>query len=119
MRQSLDAACELVTKGYHEFAISRAYYAMFYGVEAVLLTKDLRFAKHKGVISAFGEHFVRRGLFTTEHARMLADAFEDRAEGDYDFLASFTRDEADTALTRAAHFCSDIEQYLRKPSASR
>jgi len=110
--QSVDAARELMGKGYYEFAVSRAYYAMFYATEALLMSKDLRFAKHKGVIAAFGEHYVKTGLFTQEHATMLTDAFEDRAEGDYDFMASFSREEAQSALEKAARFCTDIERYL-------
>lgn len=112
-RQSLDAARELLNKGFHEFAVSRAYYGMFYAAEALLLSRDLRFAKHKGVIAAFGEHFVKPGTFSQEHAKMLTDAFEDRTEGDYDFLASFTKLEAESALDKAVRFCLDIEQYFR------
>ena len=39
-----------------EFAIGRAYYAMFYIAEALPDEKDLRFSKHSGVHGAFGEH---------------------------------------------------------------
>ncbi len=45
------------------FAVSRAYYAMFYLVSAVLLTKGLNFSKHQAVVAAFGQHFVKTGIF--------------------------------------------------------
>ena len=34
-QKSLDASQELMEKGFYDFAISRAYYAMFYVAEAV------------------------------------------------------------------------------------
>lgn len=40
----------LLDDGDYESSLSRAYYAMFYSVEAVLLTKELSFSSHKGVI---------------------------------------------------------------------
>ena len=35
------------------FSVSRAYYAIFYLVSAILLTKDLNFSKHQAVVAAF------------------------------------------------------------------
>ncbi|PIY16639.1 MAG: hypothetical protein COZ15_05010 [Elusimicrobia bacterium CG_4_10_14_3_um_filter_49_12_50_7] len=45
----------------YDGAVSRAYYAMFYCAEALLLTKDLRFSKHSAVHSAFGQYFAKTG----------------------------------------------------------
>jgi uncharacterized protein (UPF0332 family) len=39
--QSVQAAKELVDKGYHDFAASRAYYAAFYAATAVLLSEGV------------------------------------------------------------------------------
>ncbi len=52
---SLDAARVLRVAGYHGFAASRAYYAMFYAAQALLLSLGLSFSKHSGVIAAFGQ----------------------------------------------------------------
>jgi uncharacterized protein (UPF0332 family) len=43
---SLAAAKILDAQGYHGFAASRAYYAMFYIVEAFLLGQGLAFSRH-------------------------------------------------------------------------
>lgn len=40
----------------YDFASSRAYYAVFYSLEAILLTKGLSFSKHSGAINAFNRH---------------------------------------------------------------
>ena len=44
--QSIGAAEALRREGYFDFAASRAYYAMFYAVEALHLSKGFSFSKH-------------------------------------------------------------------------
>ncbi len=43
---SLQAAQLLTDQGYHDFAMSRAYYAMFYIAQAFLVGEGLTFSKH-------------------------------------------------------------------------
>lgn len=60
-RRSLAAAERLLRDGDHDFAVSKAYFAMFYAAQALLLTRDIRRSKHSGIIAAFNEQFVREG----------------------------------------------------------
>jgi uncharacterized protein (UPF0332 family) len=57
-KESLEVAEDLFKSKHYGFSASRSYYAMFYATEAVLLTKNLSFSKHKAVVSAFGKEFV-------------------------------------------------------------
>ncbi len=57
-RQSQKAAAKLLRGGFYNFAASRAYYAMFYITQALLLSKGLSFSSHSAVIAAFGKEFV-------------------------------------------------------------
>jgi len=93
-------------------SVSRSYYAMFYCTEALLLTKDLKFSSHKGVISAFGEHFVKSGLFPKEIRRMLQKAFDQRQKSDYSYQAAVTREDAEQTLKDARDFETKARQYL-------
>jgi len=45
-RRSLAATERLLADGDSDFAVSRAYYAMFYVARALLLTRDIRRSKH-------------------------------------------------------------------------
>ena len=45
----MKSAMLLIKDGDYESAVSRVYYAMFYCVEAVLLTKGLSSSSHKAV----------------------------------------------------------------------
>lgn len=47
-------------------AVNRAYYAIFYAANALLVTKGLERSKHSGVIAAFRQHFVKTGLIEPE-----------------------------------------------------
>ena len=60
--ESLDIARLLVSISHFAVAASRAYYAMFYLAETLLLTKGLTYSSHAAVIGAFGLHFAKAGL---------------------------------------------------------
>jgi uncharacterized protein (UPF0332 family) len=80
--RSLHAAGRLLDAGDHDFAVSRAYYAMFYAARALLLTRNIRRAKQSGVLAAFNSEFIRSGELPADLFGLLRDGFEDRAEGD-------------------------------------
>ena len=82
-RRSLRSARNILDDGDHDFAMSRAYYAMFYAATAALLSQGIKRAKHSGVIAAFGQHLVKPGKVATEHQGALQAAFRDRSAGDY------------------------------------
>lgn len=113
-KESFEAAKKLFADGYFDFSVSRAYYAMFYMTEAILLTKDLSFSKHSGVISAFGEHFVKPGIIHKKYHQSLRDAFRARNIGDYAHTEEITKEEADSILVSAEDFLKEIEDYLKK-----
>ena len=97
-----------------ESSVSRAYYAMFYCAEAVLLTKNLSFSSHKGVISAFGEHFIKTGIFPKEFGRELNRAFEKRQIGDYEYTSLISDEDAEEILNSGKQFINAIENWLDK-----
>jgi len=101
---SLAAARLLREAGYHGFAASRPYYAMFYVAEAILLGKGLSFSKHAAVVAAFGEHFVKAGIVPAHFHRYLIHAMEVRHAGDYGALDEVTPDESAEQIARAAEF---------------
>ncbi len=101
---SLSAARLLFEQGYTGFAASRAYYTMFYVVEAFLEGEGLSFSKHSAVIAAFGQHFVRAGKIPAEFHRYLIEAEGLRHSGDYGGLESVTRDQSSAQIDRAQRF---------------
>src|SRR4030065_794808 len=64
-------------------AVNRIYYALFYAVTALLLTKGLSSAKHGGAMALFTEHFVKTGRIPVESRRFYSRKFEFRQKSDY------------------------------------
>jgi uncharacterized protein (UPF0332 family) len=117
-KQSLNAAKDLLNKGYKDFSASRSYYAMFYAVEAVLLTKNLSFSTHKAVLSAFGKEFVKSGRMPAHLHRYILDAFDAREVGDYGPIDSVSEDESKVLAEQAEELIETIEDYLTKEGYS-
>jgi uncharacterized protein (UPF0332 family) len=69
--RTVQSARLLLTDGDYDGAVSRAYYAMFYVAEALLLSKGMTFSKHAAVISAFGKEFAKPGKIPGEYHRYL------------------------------------------------
>ena len=61
-RRSLKVAEKIFKDGEVDFAGSRAYYAMFYVAEALLLQRGLAFSSHSAVTANFGREFARTGI---------------------------------------------------------
>jgi uncharacterized protein (UPF0332 family) len=108
----LKSARLLLDDGDHESCVSRSYYAMFYCAQAMLLTGGLTFSSHKGVISGFGEQFIKTGVLPRELGRALNKAFEKRQLGDYEAMPVVSSEDAGEVLTDAVEFCSAIERWL-------
>ena len=112
--QSLEAAQELSSGAYYDFAASRAYYAAFYAATALLLSKELTFSKHGGVVASIHRDFVKTGRLDVRQGRNLNWLFELRSIGDYGGLAHVTEPEAKQAIRAASEFLKAIQVLLEQ-----
>ncbi|MDD5349086.1 MAG: HEPN domain-containing protein [Chthoniobacteraceae bacterium] len=111
-RRSIDAAKELLKGDFPEFAVSRAYYAMFYCAEALLLSQKLTFSSHSAVISAFGREFAKTSLLPQHLHRFLKNAEDMRTDGDYALAADISRENAIEQVTHAEEFLAETQRYF-------
>jgi len=98
----------------YDSCASRCYYAMFFMAEAVLLTKNLTASSHKGVISLFGEHFVKTKILERNLGKALNDAYDKRLVGDYGVGFTVTVEEAEDLLETAKDFVQKLKNYLKR-----
>lgn len=112
--ESIKAAELLLSEEHCGFAAGRAYYAMFYIAEALLLCNELSFSKHSGVIAAFGEQYVKKGVFDKKYHRYLIDAYEYREIGDYEPIEKIPRKIAEQVILNAKEFLMAGRDYLLK-----
>ncbi len=113
-KKFLDSANLLFQSGDFDSTASRCYYAMFYMVEALFITKNLKPKSHPGSITLFGEYFVKTKIFPKEMGRQLNRAFDKRQIGDYGFAISILRNDAGELLKVSKAFCQTILDYLTK-----
>lgn len=81
--QSIQAARQLESGLYYDFAAARAYYAAYYAATALLLNEGVEVSKHSGVIAAIHQRFVKTGKLDKTLGKSLNWLFELRSVGDY------------------------------------
>ncbi len=112
-RKKIASAKVESNSGFYDDAISRAYYAVFHGAQALLLSKGMRARSHKGLLNLFGLHFVQPGVIEREYAMTLNELRNSRENSDYDVFIEFTLVEAEAAISRSEKFLSRIEAILK------
>ena len=95
-------------------AMNRVYYAMFYAAVALLASRGLASSKHSGVIGLFHREFVKTGLFPSELAGYIDDAFDQRNESDYVAFAEMSEPEITDLLGNAERFVDRVNEVLRE-----
>jgi len=111
--QNLQAAELLKNQGFHEIAASRAYYALFYIAEALLLRRGQHFSSHSAVIAAYGKEFAKTGDLDPKFHQYLIKAQEVRQTSDYSFTEVISPISVDQVVIWAQEFLSNAENYLR------
>lgn len=111
-RKSLNAAKLLLNDGFYDAAISRAYYTMFYLVQALLEGKGLSYSKHGSLLGAFGLHFIKSGEIEQKFHRYLIDSFDLRHTADYDINVTLDQTTAEAQIAHAEEFLTMTETIL-------
>ncbi|MBS7250381.1 MAG: HEPN domain-containing protein [Candidatus Freyarchaeota archaeon] len=110
--KALNAAKILLDYGHLEDAISRAYYAIHHAARAILFIKGIKAKTHRGVISSFGEHIVKKEIIDKEFADILRKAFDLRQKSDYEIYAQFKKENVEEIINNAEKFISKIKEIL-------
>lgn len=111
---SIQAAKELALGGYYDFVASRAYYAAFYAATALLLSEELEFGKHSGVIASVHQRFVKTGRLDKQHGKDLNWLFELRGIGDYGITMHVAQQDAEKALETAENFLRTTKSLIQE-----
>ena len=111
-RDSLAAARHLLQGGFVGFAASRAYYTMFYVVQAFLEGEEMSFSKHSATIAAFGRHLAHTGKVPVEFHRHLLEAEKMRHAADYSHDTEVTSEQAQAQIAHAQEFLDLAERLI-------
>ena len=116
-REALDEASLLLERNHVNTFVNRVYYACFYSVTALLLTRDLSSAKHSGVRSMFHQHFVKNGLINIELGQTFDKLFDNRQKGDYADMVRFEKEMVQGWLDEARRFVEAVEKVIQDQSS--
>ena len=108
--ETLEAARILCREGKNFSAVNRIYYATFYAVSALLITKGLSSSKHAGVLSLFNQEFVNKGLVDKDSGRFFNRMYHYRQKGDYQDFMEFDKADVRNWLKRAENFIQDMRE---------
>jgi len=87
--ESIREAELLLDAGHANTCVNRLYYACFYAVSALLLTKGHSSPKHSGVRSLFHQKIVKPGLIEVAMGHLYDRLFDSRQKSDYADLVKF------------------------------
>ena len=110
--ETLDEASVLFDAGHINTYVNRLYYACFYAVSALFVSRDESTSKHGYLRSLFHREFVKTGLLSIESGKHFDLLFQSRQKGDYSDYITFQADEVKDWLLRTRDFVRQIEDYL-------
>jgi len=111
--EALQEAQILLAEGHVNTFVNRLYYACFYAVTALLLTKDLYSARHVGVRALFHQNFVKPGVIAIDLGQLYDTLFRSRQKGDYADFVHFKSEEVGPWLGQAVSFVRTIESRIQ------
>ncbi|MEN9796581.1 MAG: hypothetical protein RL653_277 [Pseudomonadota bacterium] len=112
--QKQQSARHALEAGDWDDASSRAYYAVFHAVSAVLRQRGAVFTSHGQTLGAFNRDFVATGRFPRDTTKVLTRLFEDRQLGDYDVFAAVTPETARRDVEDAARLVELCREVIRQ-----
>jgi len=112
--EKLASARKNLDSGFYGDVASRAYYAAFHAISAVLADRGLTFSSHAQTLGAFNRELVKTEIFTADTFRKLQRLFEDRQVADYDWNISVDKETAEKDLADAEWLVDACCEYLGK-----
>ena len=112
--QKLAVARRLLAASDYDDSISRAYYAAFHAVKALLVTVGQSPTTHYGAVTLFNLHFVRTARLAQEVGRFLTNLRDDRESADYELFGNADRSLAEKAVQEAERLVVEANAYLRR-----
>jgi uncharacterized protein (UPF0332 family) len=110
---ALKAAETLAAQELFDDSISRAYYAMFYAANALLVKDGINVGgRHSAVVAAFGQQYAKSGKIDSRYHRMLIQDFEWRQKADYDAFWFADRETAAGRLDDARGFVEIVAKLM-------
>lgn len=97
-----------------EAAANRLYYAIFHAVSALLINDGQNVKSHRGILSLFGQFYVRTGIFSREDGSLLSELVIMRDNADYNLFYEANEEKVFPYIEPARRFVEKIEKYINR-----
>ena len=104
--QQADMMCDLQQ---WDIAANRYYYACFHAVQALFIQKGLASRRHSGMLTQFGQHFIKTGIGEDRLGAFLHRMEQLREKGDYNCQFTVEKDELLTFVLPAHELITVIQ----------
>ena len=98
--------------GFFDIANTRAYYAVFHSIRAVLALDGIDFKTHGQAIGYFNKNYVNAGLVDRSLGEVIKGASKSRNNSDYEDYYISTLDEAEKNIDGAKRFLAAVEKHI-------
>ena len=110
--ETLEESQLMSEAGHFRAAVNRAYYAMFYAIQALLAKDGFKTSKHTGAISIFDKEYVKTALFDKQFSKWLHQLFDLRQDADYGNTATLPLEKVQLAQEHAKSFVLQVKAFL-------
>ncbi|MGD0078384.1 MAG: HEPN domain-containing protein [Sedimentisphaerales bacterium] len=113
-RETLNEAKILFDAGKMNAYVNRLYYACFYAVSALLLTRNFSTSKHGYLRSLLHREFIKTGLIPKVQGDHFDLLFDSRHKGDYEDFVKFDAKDVAGWLKPTEEFVFHIDRLIQK-----
>ncbi len=110
---TIDKVTEYQSLGHWDTVANRLYYALFHAVNALLIRDGHSVNTHRGVISMFGNYYIRTGIFPSSAGRLYSDLQTIRNNSDYNCSYDATEDEIKPLVEPTKQLIETIGKYIQ------
>ena len=102
----------LAENGRWNSVVNRLYYASFYAVIALLLSKDIKTTTHDGCRTQFGLNFIKTGIIEKKYGKHFSKLFDLRQKGDYGDLFDYDKIIVEPLIVLTVEFLREIKLHV-------
>ena len=94
-------------------AISRAYYAAFLSVKALLSLLGVTIKTHRDILTMFGIKIVKEEILPAKFGKYLNKLFDAREHSDYAIMVYYTKKDAEKYIQKAEEIVNAIKDVIK------
>lgn len=98
--------------GYWDVVANRMYYAVFHAVSALLVKDGHKVGTHKGTVMAYGLHYVKTGIVSTDEGSLYSQLQSMREDADYNCAFQSDSDKMNILLPQAKSLIEKIGKLI-------